>query len=86
MLIEPLVIQLSKTLPAFTENYEIILVNDGSPDHSWSVIQSLTDKYPCVRGIGMMRNYGQHNATLCGVRLARYEVTCDHGSGSATSS
>jgi len=74
MLIEPLVIQLSKTLPAFTENYEIILINDGSPDHSWSVIQSLSDKYPCVRGIDMMRNYGQHNATLCGVRLARYEV------------
>jgi glycosyltransferase involved in cell wall biosynthesis len=75
MLIEPLVIQLSKTLPAFTENYEIILINDGSPDRSWSLIQSLTDKYPCVRGIGMMRNYGQHNATLCGVRMARYEVT-----------
>jgi glycosyltransferase involved in cell wall biosynthesis len=74
-LIEPLVAQLSKTLPAFTENYEIILVNDGSPDHSWAVIQSLTDRYGCVRGICMMRNYGQHNATLCGVRLARYEVT-----------
>jgi undecaprenyl-phosphate 4-deoxy-4-formamido-L-arabinose transferase len=75
MLIEPLVAQLSKTLPAFAENYEIILVNDGSPDHSWAVIQSLTDRYGCVRGICMMRNYGQHNATLCGVRLARYEVT-----------
>lgn len=74
-LIEPLVAQLSKTLPAFTENYEIILVNDGSPDDSWAVIQSLTDQYKCVRGICMMRNYGQHNATLCGVRLARYEVT-----------
>lgn len=74
-LIEPLVIQLSQTLPAFTENYEIILVNDGSPDHSWAVIQSLIDKYECLRGICMMRNYGQHNATLCGVRLARYEVT-----------
>ena len=75
MLIEPLVTQLRKTLPAFAENYEIILVNDGSPDHSWAVIQGLANKYDCVRGIGMMRNYGQHNATLCGVRLARYEVT-----------
>lgn len=74
-LIEPLVAQLSQTLPAFAENYEIILVNDGSPDHSWSVIQQLIDKYECVRGISMMRNYGQHNATLCGVRLARYEVS-----------
>jgi glycosyltransferase involved in cell wall biosynthesis len=72
--IEPLVAQLSKALPAFAENYEIILINDGSPDHSWSVIQSLTNNYKCLRGICMMRNYGQHNATLCGVRLARYEV------------
>jgi len=74
-LIEPLVVQLSQALPVFTENYEIILVNDGSPDHSWAVIQNLTDRYKCVRGICMMRNYGQHNATLCGVRLARYEIT-----------
>jgi undecaprenyl-phosphate 4-deoxy-4-formamido-L-arabinose transferase len=74
-LIEPLVVQLSQTLPAFAEEYEIILINDGSPDQSWSVIQRLTDEYDCVRGIRMMRNYGQHNATLCGVRLARYEIT-----------
>jgi undecaprenyl-phosphate 4-deoxy-4-formamido-L-arabinose transferase len=73
-LIEPLVLQLSKALPVFTENYEVILVNDGSPDGSWSVIQRLTETYPCTRGIRMMRNYGQHNATLCGVRLARYEA------------
>jgi undecaprenyl-phosphate 4-deoxy-4-formamido-L-arabinose transferase len=74
-LIEPLIAQLSQTLPAFTENYEIILVNDGSPDHSWAVIRSLANKYKCMRGICLMRNYGQHNATLCGVRLARHEVT-----------
>ena len=74
-LIEPLVEQISNTLPAFTEQYEIILVNDGSPDNSWHVIQHLVHQYPCVRGICMMRNYGQHNATLCGVRAARYEVT-----------
>src|SRR5215213_2504523 len=73
-LIEPLVAQLSKTLPAFTEKYEIILVNDGSPDNSWLLIQELARTYPWVRGIRMMRNYGQHNATLCGVRAACYEV------------
>ena len=73
-LIESLVAQLSQTLPTFANKYEIILINDGSPDHSWPLIQSLTNKYKWVRGICMMRNYGQHNATLCGVRLARYEV------------
>jgi undecaprenyl-phosphate 4-deoxy-4-formamido-L-arabinose transferase len=72
--IEPLVAQLSKTLSTFSNNYEIILVNDGSPDHSWPLIQQLTRTHECVRGISMMRNYGQHNATLCGVRAARYEV------------
>ncbi|HLO30600.1 MAG TPA: glycosyltransferase family 2 protein [Anaerolineales bacterium] len=73
-LIEPLVAELSKTVPAFAKKYEIILVNDGSPDQSWPLIQSLAGKYKWVRGICMMRNYGQHNATLCGVRAARYEV------------
>jgi glycosyltransferase involved in cell wall biosynthesis len=72
--IEPLVAELIRTLPAFTEKYEIILVSDGSPDHSWELIQNLTPRYECVRGIRMMRNYGQHNATLCGIRAARYEV------------
>ena len=72
--IEPLVAELSRTLPTFAGKYEIILVNDGSPDNSWQTIRRLTSEYPCVRGIRMMRNYGQHNATLCGVREARYEV------------
>ena len=72
--IEPLVAELIRTLPAFAEHYEIILVNDGSPDNSWKLIQGLTHKYECVKGILMMRNYGQHNATLCGVRAAVYEV------------
>lgn len=78
-LIEPLVEQLCLALPSFAEKYEIILVNDGSPDRSWSVIQGLAQKHQEVRGICLMRNYGQHNATLCGVRAARYEavVTMD---------
>lgn len=72
--IEPLVAELTRVLPTFTEKYEILLVNDGSPDNSWQLIQRLTRENPCVRGIRMMRNYGQHNATLCGVREASHEV------------
>jgi glycosyltransferase involved in cell wall biosynthesis len=72
--IETLVAELSRTLPTFAEKYEVILVNDGSPDKSWNLIEKLTRQYECVRGIRMMRNYGQHNATLCGVRAAQYEV------------
>jgi len=73
-LVEPLVERLSKALPTFATKYEIILVNDGSPDGSWSVIEQLAKKYEWVRGVRLMRNYGQHNATLCGVRQARYDV------------
>lgn len=74
-LVEPLVERLSQSLPAFANQYEVILVNDGSPDGSWNVIEGLVKKYEWVRGIRLMRNYGQHNATLCGVRQAQYEVT-----------
>lgn len=70
----PLVERLAKVLPALAEKYEVILVNDDSPDGSWAVILGLAEKYSWVRGIHLMRNYGQHNATLCGVRAARYEV------------
>lgn len=73
-LVEPLVERLSKSLPIFAKKYEVILVNDGSPDGSWGVIEQLAKRYKWVRGIRLMRNYGQHNATLCGVRLAQYEV------------
>lgn len=72
--IERLVTDLSRVLPAFTEEYEILLIDDGSPDNSWSLIERATHEYQRVRGIRMMRNYGQHNATLCGVREACYEV------------
>lgn len=59
--------------------FEIILVNDGSRDRSWDVICALARRKPCVRGIQLMRNHGQHNALLCGIRAARFatSVTLD---------
>ena len=74
-LIKPLIERLQLVVPKIAKKYEVILVNDGSPDDSWSVIEQLVREYKWVRGIRLMRNYGQHNATLCGVRLAQYEVT-----------
>jgi glycosyltransferase involved in cell wall biosynthesis len=56
-------------------DFELILVNDGSVDGSWSAISMLADVHPWVRGINLMRNYGQNNALLCGIRAARNEVT-----------
>lgn len=62
------------TLSQLAEEYEIILVNDGSRDHSWQVITDLSRQYPRLCGINLMRNYGQHNALLCGIRQAKYEI------------
>ena len=66
--------EVGKVLPNVADEFELVLVNDGSPDQSWDVISELAKKHPWVRGVDLMRNYGQHNATLCGVREARYEV------------
>lgn len=69
-----LVDRLEQLLPSIASAFEIILVNDGSRDHSWQVIVDLVSKYPTVQGIDLMRNYGQHNALLCGIRESKYDV------------
>lgn len=74
-LVQPLIERLAMALPKIAQQYEVILVNDGSPDNSWDVVEHLSRTYPWVRGIRLMRNYGQHNATLCGMRAAQYEIT-----------
>lgn len=74
-----------QTLPALIERivpvlkrcakeFEILLVNDGSRDASGTVSAGLAKENPCVRAISLMRNYGQHNALLAGVRTAKYPV------------
>lgn len=55
-------------------SYEAILVDDGSKDGSWEVIESLRRSYPAVRGIGFARNYGKSAALYCGFEAARGEV------------
>ena len=62
-----------------TDKYEVVLVDDGSRDGTWDAIQRLTERFEYVRGIRLMRNYGQHSALLCGIRAARYHfiVTID---------
>ena len=72
--LDALIERLGKALPPIADSYEVLLVNDGSPDNSWASIERLARSNPWVRGIDLMRNYGQHNATLCGIRAARYEI------------
>ena len=61
-------------LSTITPHYEVVLVDDSSPDRSWDVICQLAQQYPRIRAISLMRNYGQHNALLCGIRAAQYGV------------
>ena len=71
--------RLEPVLKVSAAEYELVLVNDGSRDRSWAAIQKLAAENRWVRGINLMRNYGQHNALLCGIRAARCEtvVTMD---------
>src|ERR1700674_5004094 len=76
----PLLIQrIHQTMSAAEAPFEVVLVEDGSPDATWKVIRELACRYPFIRGFRRMRNYGQHNALLCGIRAARGEtiVTLD---------
>ena len=69
-----LVDRLRATLAARGAQWEVVLVNDGSGAESWRIIADLCQRLPQLRGIDLMRNYGQHNALLAGIRAARFEV------------
>ena len=73
--LEKLVERLIPVLEDISDQFEILLVNDGSKDNSWQKICSLSDQFEAVRGINLMRNYGQHNAILCGIRSAQFEIS-----------
>lgn len=66
--------QLATTMPEITPVFEIIFVEDDGGDASWSIISALAHEDHRVLGIRMSRNYGQHNALLCGIRAARHDV------------
>jgi polyisoprenyl-phosphate glycosyltransferase len=51
-------------------DFELILVNDASPDNSWQVIKRLSSEYYFLRGICLRKNFGQHCATMAGLKHA----------------
>lgn len=55
-------------------SYEVIMVNDGSTDRSWEVVKELSAKYPAVKGVSFMRNYGKSAALYSGFEMASGEV------------
>jgi len=69
--LEPLVAAIAEALDPTNRNYEVVLVNDGSPDNSWAVIERICRSKPKVIGVDLRRNFGQDNAIITGLRLAR---------------
>lgn len=57
-----------------TLSYEVIMVDDGSSDDSWQVVEQLKEKYPAIKGIRFARNYGKSAALYCGFAEAEGEV------------
>jgi undecaprenyl-phosphate 4-deoxy-4-formamido-L-arabinose transferase len=74
LILPDLVQATEKVLTQSATQYELLLVNDGGRDRSWDVICELVQQHDWVRGINLMRNYGQHNALLCGIRTARHNI------------
>jgi glycosyltransferase involved in cell wall biosynthesis len=79
LILPELIRRLTPVLASLSNEHEVVFVNDGSRDQSWKIIQELSRSFAWVRGINLMRNYGQHNALLCGIRAARFDtlVTMD---------
>jgi dolichol-phosphate mannosyltransferase len=59
--------QLDEHLSNITRNYEVILVNDASPDDAWEVIQSLASGDSRIKGVDLSRNFGQQAAITAGL-------------------
>lgn len=69
-----LVAWIDRALAPHNYEYEIILVDDGSRDHSWDVVTELAAEYPQIRAIGFRRNYGKSAALYCGFEAAQGDI------------
>lgn len=72
--LEALTGRIRQVFAAQPDHLELIFVNDASTDGSWAAITALAARHRWVRGVDLARNVGQHNALLCGIRLARHAV------------
>lgn len=71
--------RLMGTLSNLTLNYEIFLIDDCSSDNSWQVLKELHQKNNKIKIIHLQKNFGQHNAVLCGLNhaIGEYIITLD---------
>ena len=80
-MMEELVSRIEAAVSSFTDDYEIILVNDCSPDNSWAKMQEICAVDKKVKGLNLSRNFGQHYAITAGLSKTRGEwvvvMDCD---------
>lgn len=80
-IVAKLVSEIQKTMFSINISYEIILVDDRSPDNSWEAMKILSAKFPEVKSIRLSRNFGQHPAIIAGLSQAKGEwvivMDCD---------
>lgn len=69
--LDELVKRIENTVRSITDNFEIILVEDGSRDKSWSIVERLAKAQSHINGIKLSRNFGQHHAITAGLDQAR---------------
>jgi len=79
--LEELVDGIAASVGSLSETFEVILVDDGSPDGAWARIRELAPTRPWLRGLRLARNFGQHSAISAGIEHARGEwvvvMDCD---------
>jgi polyisoprenyl-phosphate glycosyltransferase len=80
-IVDKLVEEIHASVKTITDDYEIILVEDGSPDNSWEKIETICQTDPKVKGIKLSRNFGQHPAISAGLEESTGEwvvvMDCD---------
>lgn len=69
-IVEELVNKIVHEFKNLDYEYEIILVEDGSPDNSWNEIEHVCQIHSSIKGVRLSRNFGQHAAITCGIELA----------------
>lgn len=72
--LQKLVDEIERAMSGADLEFELILVDDCSPDGSWNQIEHICKATQFARGLHLMRNFGQHNALLAGIRSANGEI------------
>ena len=80
-IVDKLVFEIQKVMSSMNTTYEIILVDDRSPDNSWEKMKRLSSKYKEVKSVRLSRNFGQHPAIIAGLSIVSGEwvvvMDCD---------